>query len=172
MSRDRLVSVILMIFAAAILRVLPHAPNFTPVAAMALFGGAVLTDRRWAVGVPLLAMFLSDWIIGFHSLAPLIYLSFVVMVFMGRGLGARRAILPIALAGCAASVFFFLVSNFGVWTLGILYPRTFDGLMACYIAALPFFQNTLFGTFFYSALLFGGLRLLEKGLPRIREATA
>lgn len=172
MSRDRLVLVVLMIFGAAMLRVLPHPPNFTPIAAMALFGGAVLADKRWAIGIPLLAMIASDWIIGFHSLAPLVYLAFIAMVFMGTFLTERRRPVPIAAVGCAASVFFFVVSNFGVWALGTLYPRTFDGLAACYLAALPFFQNTLLGTLCYSALLFGGLRFLEKGLPRFREAHA
>lgn len=172
MSRDRFVLIVLVIFGAALLRVLPHPPNFTPVAAVALFGGAVLADKRWAIGIPLLAMVASDWIIGFHSLAPLVYLSFIAMVFMGAVLTERRRLVPIAAMGCAASAFFFVVSNFGVWALGTLYPRTFEGLVACYVAALPFFQNTLLGTLIYSALLFGGLRLLEVGLPRFREAHA
>jgi hypothetical protein len=169
MSRDRILLVVVMIFTVALFRVVPHLPNFTPLAAAALFGGAVLTDRRWAIGVPLVAMLLSDWIIGFHTLAPLIYLSLVAMVFIGTYLTERRRIVPVAVAALTASVFFFAVSNFGVWALGILYPRTLDGLLACYVAALPFFQNTLLGTLFYSALLFGGLRMVEKGLPRFRE---
>ena len=169
MSRDRLILIAAMICVAAMFRVLPHLPNFTPIAAMALFGGAVLKDKRWAIGIPLLAMFLSDWIIGFHSLAPLIYLSLVVMVFMGALVGEPRRVLPMAFVATGASIFFFAVSNFGVWALGTLYPRTLDGLVACYVAALPFFQNTLLGTLFYSALLFGSLWLLEKGLPRLRD---
>jgi hypothetical protein len=168
MSRERFLLVVGMIFVAAMLRVLPHPPNFTPIAAIALFGGAVLSDKRWAVGVPLLIMFLSDWVIGFHRLAPLIYLSFVVMVFMGTFLGERKRILPVGFVAVGASIFFFVVSNFGVWAFGGLYPHTLDGLVACYVAALPFFQNTVLGTLFYSVLLFGGLRLLEKGVPRFR----
>lgn len=169
MSRHRMILITAMIFVVAMMRVLPHLPNFTPVAAMAIFAGAVLKDKRWAMGVPLLAMLLSDWIIGFHTLAPLIYLSFAVMVFMGTALGERRRILPVGFVATSASVFFFVVSNLGVWAVGGLYPRTLDGLMACYIAAVPFFQNTLMGTLAYSALLFGGLWLLEKGLPRFRD---
>lgn len=170
MSRNRILLVFMMIFTVALSRVVPHLPNFTPLAAIALFGGAVLTDKRFAIGVPLVAMLLSDWIIGFHALAPLIYLSLVAMVFIGTYLTERRRIVPVAVAAFTASVFFFAVSNFGVWTLGMLYPRTLDGLLACYVAALPFFQNTLLGTLFYSGVLFGGLWVVEKGLPRFREA--
>jgi len=169
MCRERLLWVGSMIFVVALLRVLPHPPNFTPIAAIALFGGAVLSNKKWAVGIPLLAMLVSDWIIGFHSLVPLIYGSFIAIVLLGGYLSERRRLLPIALASSGAAVFFFVVSNFGVWTLGILYPRTLEGLLACYVAALPFFQNTLLGTLFYSALLFGGLHVLERGLPRLRE---
>lgn len=169
MSRQRLILIAAMVFVVAMFRVLPHLPNFTPVAAMALFGGAVLKDKRWAMGIPLLAMFLSDWIIGFHTLAPLIYLSFIVIVFMGTFLAERRRMLPVGLVATGAATFFFVVSNLGVWAVGGLYPRTLDGLLACYVAALPFFQNTLMGTLGYSVLLFGGLWLLEKGLPRFRD---
>jgi len=171
MSRERFLLIVVMIFVVAMFRVLPHLPNFTPVAALALFGGAVLMDKRWGMGIPLLAMFLSDWIIGFHSLVPLIYLSFVVMVLMGTFLRERRRILPIGFVATGASIFFFVVSNFGVWAIGGLYPRTLDGLVACYVAALPFLQNTLLGTLFYSVMLFGGLWFLEKGLPRFRETS-
>jgi hypothetical protein len=169
MSRDRFLLILAMIFTVALFRIVPHLPNFTPLAAIALFGGAVLTDKRWAIGVPLLAMLLSDWIIGFHSLVPLIYLCLIAMVFMGTYLTERRRIVPVAVAAFTSSVFFFAVSNLGVWALGVLYPRTLDGLLACYVAALPFFQNTLLGTLFYSAVLFGGFWMVEKGLPRFRE---
>jgi len=169
MSRERFLLVVGMIFVAAMFRVLPHPPNFTPIAAIALFGGAVLSDKRWAMGVPVLIMFFSDWVIGFHSLAPLIYSSFVVMVFMGRFLGERRRVLPVGLVAVGASIFFFVVSNLGVWAFGGLYPHSVDGLVACYVAALPFFHNTLLGTLFYSVVLFGGLWLLEKGVPRFRD---
>ena len=73
-------------------------------------------------------------------------------------------------AGLAASILFFVVTNFGVWALDSLYPRTLEGLVICYVAAIPFFANTLAGTLFYTAVLFGGFALADLRIsPRTVE---
>ena len=159
-----------MIFGAAALRLLPHAPNFDPITALALFAGASVEDRRWAVALPLAAMLLSDLLIGFHPLLPVIYLTFALVVWMGISLRQRLTALPVAGAALGAATLFFVVSNFAEWTLGMLYPRTIEGLIACYIAAIPFFGNTIGGALFYSAVLFGGLALAERKIPRMAPA--
>ncbi|HYA28814.1 MAG TPA: DUF6580 family putative transport protein [Acidobacteriota bacterium] len=154
-----------MIFAAAAMRLLPHPSNFTPIGALALFAGANFDDKRWAFIVPLAAMLLSDLVIGFHSEMPLIYGAFAVMVVMGFWLREKKRAAHIVGASVAAALFFFIVSNFGVWVFDGLYPLTFQGLVICYVAAVPFFQNWLIATLFYSAILFGGFALAEKKLP-------
>ena len=159
-----------MIFGAAALRLLPHAPNFDPITALALFAGASVEDRRWAVALPLAAMLLSDLLIGFHPLLPVIYLTFALVVWMGISLRQRLTALPVAGAALGAATLYFVVSNFAEWTLGMLYPRTIEGLIACYIAAIPFFGNTIGGALFYSAVLFGGLALAERKIPRMAPA--
>jgi hypothetical protein len=78
-------------------------------------------------------------------------------------------VLRIAGAALASSVVFFVVTNFGVWVFGSRYPKTAAGLLACYVAAIPFFQNTLAGDALYTAVLFGGFAVAEKLFPILRE---
>jgi hypothetical protein len=151
-----------MIVAAAAARLIPHPPNFTPVGAMALFAGATLADRRWAVLIPLAALFLSDLALGSHSTLLFVYGAFVLITLLGRTLmNHRRSPLRIGGASLAASLLFFMVTNFGSWISYDWYPRTLEGLWACYMAAIPFFGNTVGGDLIYSAALFGGLALIE-----------
>jgi len=109
-------------------------------------------------------------LLGFHRLVPLVYGSFALIVCLGFWLRTRRTAVPIVCAALAASLLFFIVTNFGVWALGSMYPKTTEGLVACYLAAIPFFGSTLLGDAAYTVLLFGGLALAEKRLPALREA--
>ena len=168
----RLIALLSAIAAAAALRIVPHPPNFTPIGAMALFSGVYLRRRPLALVAPFAAMLLSDSVIGFHSGIPFVYASFALIVLLGWSAISRIAVLPIAGATIASSVLFFIITNFGTWLLGGIYPHTWAGLGACYIAAIPFFQNTLAGDLFYAALLFGGFALAEHFLPRLRGGEA
>ena len=154
-----------MILAAAAMRLLPHPSNFTPIGALALFAGAQFDDKRWAFIVPLAAMLLSDLALGFHGQMPIVYAAFVVIVAMGFWLKEKKSAVNIAGASVVAATFFFIVSNLSVWAFDGLYPLTMQGLITCYVAAIPFFQNWLVATLFYSAVLFGGFALLENKLP-------
>ncbi len=157
-----------IIFLAAASRLIPHPPNFAPIAAMALFGGAYFSDKRLAFFVPLAAMFLSDLVLGLHGLMPVVYGSFAMIVGIGLWLRTRRTALPIAGAALTSSILFFVLTNFGVWAFSSIYPKTMAGLLACYAAAIPFFQNTLLGDAVYSTILFGGFALAERGFPALR----
>ncbi len=171
------------ILVAALTRVLPHPPNFSPVAAIALFGGAYFASRQWAFIVPLAAMLLSDlvlasingglyasWFGGFG-----IWLGYAcVALVTALGLGLRGKVSGLRVLGhaLAGSVLFFAVSNFGAWLADPTYPATLGGLGMAYTAGIPFFQWTVLGTLFYSALLFGGFALLRHRLPALRAQTA
>lgn len=161
-----------MIALAAAVRILPHPWNFTPVGAMALFGGATLANRRQALLFPLLALFAGDLVIGFHSLMPVVYASFLANGAIGFWLRERRSLPRIGAAALAGAVQFFLVTNFTVWLSGMTYPKTAAGLVACYVAGIPFFWNTLASDLVYSALLFGGLALAERRFPALRQTAA
>ena len=167
-NHARLLAVLSTIVAAAALRLVPHPPNFAPIAAMALFGGAYLGRRELAFLVPLGALFLSDAVIGFHPYMWATYLSMVLIVLIGWAVRARITFIRVGLAAIASSVLFFLLTNFSVWLGSSVYPQTVAGLAACYVAAIPFFQNTLAGDLFFSGLLFGGFALLERLVPALR----
>ena len=160
-----------LIVLAAALRIAPHPWNFTPVGAMALFSGAVLRDRRLAFSFPLLALFLGDIFIGFHKLIPIVYASFLVNVAIGLWLRDRRTIARITLATLLGAVQFFIVTNFAVWQFLSGFPHTASGLLACYLAGIPFFWNTLAGDAFYAALLFGSYAFAERFIPASQRST-
>jgi hypothetical protein len=172
-----------MIVLAALSRLLPHPPNFSPVEAIALFGGAYFAKRHAAVWVPLVAMFLSDLALGLvnggiyaeYFLSAgflLIYLCIALSAVLGFGLRGRvnaPRVLGYSLLG---SVLFFLVTNFGAWLGSSMYPQTGAGLMQAYVAGIPFFQNTVLGTLCYSALMFGSFAWLRRRSPTLVAQTA
>jgi len=164
--------VVLLILLAAASRLLPHPPNFAPVAAIGLFAGALL-DRRAAWAVPLVALLASDLVLGFYHPMSMLwnYLAFAACLLLGSALlGTRRNLPRLAGASLTSAVVFFALSNFGMWASGY-YPRTVAGLVECYAAALPFFRNTLASDVFYTALLFGGHALLSRWVRRTRPET-
>ena len=171
-----------MILAAAMSRLLPHPPNFSPVEAVALFGGAYFASRAWAVLVPLVALLLSDLVLAaFHGGAYvdymasagfwLIYGCIALSAVLGFGLRAKATGARVLAYSLAGSVLFFVVSNFGTWAFGSLYPKSGAGLAAAYTAGIPFFQWTVLGTLCYAALLFGGFALLRRRMPALRAQT-
>jgi len=167
------VIVFVLILLAAASRLLPHPPNFAPVAAIGLYAGAY-TSRRAGWIVPFAALLLSDLVLGFYHPVSMVanYLAFATCLALGAGWLARGRSLPrVAGAVIASSVAFFIVSNFGMWASGY-YPRTWEGLVQCYTAALPFFRNTLASDAVYSAALFGGHALLSRWFVRPGVETA
>ncbi len=163
------VSVLLgAIAAAAALRLFPHPPNFSPIDAMALFSGAYLGRKALAVAAPLAALLISDLVLGFYSGMLFQYAAVVLIALLGSIALARVGVARVAGATLASSLLFFIVSNFGVWLVGGMYPHTLAALGSCYAAAIPFFQNTIAGDLFYAALLFGGFALAEHFVPQLR----
>lgn len=164
--------VTLMVFAAAFVRLLPHPPNFAPIAAMALFGGAYFNKKSFAFIIPLMAMFLTDAIIGFYSTAWLTYLSFALIVVIGIVMLKKVSVKKLIFASITASVSFFAITNFGVWALGTLYPKTPAGLMESYMAAIPFLQNSLIGDLFFVGVMFGVYELVKHKVPALAKVKA
>ena len=168
-NRARLLALLGAIFAAAAMRLLPHPPNFSPIAAMALFSGAYLPKRLLAFVAPFGALLLSDVLLGgFYPGMNFVYLSFALTVLIGWAIATLKTPLTIGAAAIASSVLFFVLTNFGMWLFSGFYPRTSEGLVACYVAAIPFFQNTLAGDLVFTALLFGGFALAERLVPQLR----
>lgn len=175
-SNIRFFIVFSIILGAALMRLLPHWPNFTPIAAMALFAGTYYERKRFAFAIPIAALFLSDLVLGFHALMPAVYLSFVLTVLIGSTLKNKVSVKNVALAGVSSTVIFFLITNFAAWlAFPQFYPQTMLGLAECYIAALAFFNdgamgisffvNDLLGTLFFSAVFYGAYYLALMRFP-------
>jgi hypothetical protein len=165
-----------IVVAAAMARLIPHPPNMTPIAAMALFGGAFLPNRRLAFALPLAAMLLSDLILGLAvygkvllTSQPIVYACLLATVAMGKLIRDRRSVLKVGTVTVVSSSLFFGITNLAVWASGSLYPRTSAGLVTCYTAAIPFFRNSLIGDMAFVAILFGGFALLENIIVSLRE---
>ena len=135
-----------LIFFAILSRFLPHPPNFTPIAAIALLSSKGFTNRWVVFLIPIVSLFISDLFIGLHATIPFVYISFILIALLGLYV-KKINIVSVLLS----STIFFLVSNFGVWLL--YYPNSTEGLVQCYTMALPFFLNTVLGDLVYGALL-------------------
>jgi hypothetical protein len=139
----------------ALLRLLPHPANFTPVGGMSLYAGARL--RGWqAFALPLLLMAATDPLRGGYSIAtPFVYLAFMINVWIGRRwLISSESPLRIGAASFVCAAQFFVIADFGTW-LGNWYPHTLAGLAQAYVAAIPFFGRMLAADLLYAGVLFG-----------------
>ncbi|MCB0644999.1 MAG: hypothetical protein KDC44_25310 [Phaeodactylibacter sp.] len=161
-----------LILLAALSRLLPHPPNFTPIGGMALFGAAYFGRKYLAVLVPLVALWISNFL-----LDNLVYAEYYEGIVWISNIGVYIAILAVVafgwlvlkkvrfsnliLASLGASLLFFIVSNVGVWLSGMIYPKTWAGLVECFTLAIPFFGNTLFGDLLFVGLLFGSYELIR-----------
>ena len=156
---------------AALLRLIPHPPNFTPIGGAALFGGARL--RGWqAYLVPILAMAATDPLrsriegasSAYSWMSLVVYSCFAINVLLGRTfLRDSNNVGRIAAVALLGSVQFFAITNFFVWLQNpAFYPHNLAGLSACYIAAVPFFGRTILGDLFYSGVLFSAYALLTR----------
>lgn len=183
---------VVMIFAAAMSRLLPHPYNFTPIGAMGLFGAAYFSKRWLAFAVPFAAMWVSDLILdnvvyaqyyeGFQWFGHTwVYLSFALIVMLGFVLLRKVKISNVIVASLSASVVFYLVTNFGVWLSSPMYPQNAIGLMTCYAAGLPFLSmelappfgfllNTIAGDLFFCGALFGVYELVKSRIPALQTA--
>jgi hypothetical protein len=145
-------------------RLLPHAPGVWPFAASALFAGRMLRIPALAVVVPLAAVLLSnvalagdDW-----RITLVVCAAITLPAFAGMLVRRWQGALPVIAAMLSCSLIFFVTTNFAVWAFGSLYPHTWQGLVQCYVAALPFLDKTVLGDLFWSAVLFGGAWLVQR----------
>lgn len=179
MNRARFLLICLLILSGALLRLAPHPWNFTPIGAIALFGGATLRRSSVAFTISLFALLISDVVAmlggadSFHQLTPIVYLCFVLTSVMGRWLGTRyHSAAAVSIGAFGSSFLFFIVTNFFVWLIPGTYEPTLAGLALCYVRGIPFYGNQLAGDLFYAAVLFGGLVWAERRVPLFRASLA
>ena len=162
-SKAMLVSFLSLVAFLVLARIIPHPPNFTPVLGMAIFAPFLFRDLFVAIALPLAAMLVSNLVLGFHSSMFWVFLS-IALITACAHLAKMHAPTLMKTAGMVvgATFSFFVITNFAVWAIGGLYPKTLEGLMACYIAAIPFYGNTLASTALFSAIFFGLTKWVQK----------
>lgn len=169
--KKNLLSLALFILIGVLSRVIPHPWNFTGITAMALFAGLLAKENKFLFLAPLISLFISDLILGFHNTMIYTYLGFAVIGLISiqsysknisdvLKMGWNKQIFSILGLSVSGSIIFFIISNFGVWFSTGLYEKSVMGLAQCYIAGLPFLQNQLAGDAFYSLVFLVVLNLV------------
>lgn len=161
MKKNILWLAIIFVILGAALRFAPHFPNFTPIAAMALFGGVYL-NKKYTLALPVIVMLISDYFIGFYDIKLMlgVYLSFIFVGLIGLFVKKHKNVGTIIGGTLLGSISFFVITNFAVWVFYSWYPHTLAGLGQCFTMAIPFFKGTLMGDLFYVAILFGIYELI------------
>ncbi len=156
-----------LILMATLGRILPHPPNFTPLAAVALFGGFYLSQKHLGLLLPLICLFFSDLLLqasfylglnpfpGFHTSMVFVYGAFLLIALLGTKLKGRLQVGNLLGATAASSVLFYLLTNFGVWIASGMYPRSIEGLLSCYSMGLPFLGTGFLGDLCFVTVIFG-----------------
>ena len=171
-SRNKLLIITAIIVFGVIARLLPHFPNFAPMGALALFAVAFYKRKYLALVIPGLAWWLSDLYLnnmiynsadGFTLFTADQFFSLfalTLIVILGKRLFKKVNAPNVMIGSLSASLIFFVVSNFGVWMQGILYPKTVQGLVECYSMALPFYRGTLISDLIFSGVFFGAMHMI------------
>ncbi len=160
-----------LISLAVLARFLPHPPNFTPIAALALFSAYYL-PKKIALALPVLAMFISDIFIGFYNwpIMSAVYASFLLIGFLGLIFKRHKKWRVIGSLAVGGAVLFFLTTNFAVWAFTPWYSKDLLGLSQCFMLALPFFKNTLLGNIVYTGIFFGIFEIINQAYANRRFA--
>ena len=140
-------------------RLLPHPPNFTPILSFALLSG-VYSKNNLGIFIPISIMLLSDMILGSHGTIIWVYSSLFVIYLIGYYFIKNISFKNVLLGSLVASFLFFILTNLGVWFIG--YPKTIEGLVACYVAAIPFYKNTLLSAMIYTSVIHASYLLLHE----------
>ncbi len=159
---------LLIISIGVLMRLVPHSPNFTPIAATALFGGTYLS-KKYAFIIPVAAMLVSDYFIGFHHTMVYVYGSFILTGVIGIWLREHKSVRNVIGASLLSSVLFFLITNFGVWVNGA-YARDISGLWQSYMMGIPFFRNTVAGDLFYTGAFFLSFEAAKSLIYQLKPA--
>ncbi|MDD5618069.1 MAG: LPXTG cell wall anchor domain-containing protein, partial [Candidatus Omnitrophica bacterium] len=144
---------LILLITGIIFRFIPHTANFTPILAIALFGGAYL-NKKYALLMPLVLMMLTDIFLGSHNAILFTWGSILLISGLGMLLRKRKTVANVTLSALSSAVLFFIITNFGVWIMG-WYPKTLNGLVSCFTLAIPFFRTSIISTLVFSFGLFG-----------------
>ena len=162
-SKNNLLPFLYIVLFLLVGRLIPHPPNFTPILAVAILAPYIFNNRFLSFSMTIIAMFLSDLIIGLHSGILWIYLAILICSFVSEFLMKfGRFSFRLGLMTIVSSLLFFLITNFSVWLIYDYYPKTFEGLLLCYTMGIPFVKNTILSTMIYTGIFVLVIKSLEK----------
>ena len=156
--RDKIFYLVFFAIILALFRIIPHPPNFTPILASAIMAPMLIKDRLFGIAIPIVAMFISDVIIGFHPYQFAVYATILTIALVSP---MRKNYTRLGIMAIGGSVWFFITTNFAEWMIWDYYPKTIEGLITCYTLAIPFFKNTLISTCLFTGLLTFSIKYLE-----------
>ncbi len=169
----RFLFIVAIILIAAALRLLIKIDNVTPIAAMALFGGAYFGKKYIGYIIPIITLFITDLVLGFHDTMVYVYIGFAITVTIGIAMKKKVNVYSIFGASILSSIIFFLLTNFGSWMTQMMpYPMNFAGLIECYIAGLPFLRWEALGTLGFNTVFFGVFYLAQLRFPVLAKVKA
>ncbi len=159
--------IILLVFS----RLIPHPPNFTPIISIVILGGILFQSFILTAIVFFTSMFISDLIIGLYPEMIFTYITLMIIGILYYFIFNKINYKNLIVHSFFGSFIFYLITNFFVWTNGSLYEQTLDGLIQCYILAIPFFSNTLLSTIFFSYLTFACVDKIKTHFYKIEKTT-
>ena len=159
--KNKTLLIVLIILIGAFSRIIPHPPNFTAIGAISILGGIYFGKKYLAFLIPILAMLVSDFILGYQMTIS-VYIAFLMIIPLGINIKSKISSFSIFKTSIYASILFFLITNFSVWLIGTLYPNNLYGLLICYTAGIPFLFNTILGNLFFCFSLFGLYEVISK----------
>lgn len=161
MKNDLMIPIIMM-FLLVISRVISDIPNFTATIALIMFTSYLIRDKFLSVLVILVSQIISDLYIGIYSSMFFVYGAYVFIALLSPIIMNKLSFKSVLISSLVTPTIFYIVSNFGVWITGSTYPLSLDGLIMCYVAGIPFFDETLLSTVVFSVTIYAMMKLIVK----------
>ena len=131
----------------AVSRFIPHPPNFTSLIALSFYVPIFFGIKF--IPIVLFSFFITDLFIGFHNITFFTWGSVLIIGMLSKFF--YKTLIFRVSGACTGALIFFIITNFGVWSFGS-YGHTLEGIIACYVAAIPFFANTVISTILFSLI--------------------
>ena len=161
MKNDLMIPIIMMTL-LVISRMISDIPNFTATIALIMFTSYIIRDKFLSVLVILVSQIISDLYIGIYSSMFFVYGAYVFIALLSPIIMNKLSFKSVLISSLVTPTIFYIVSNFGVWITGSTYPLSLDGLIMCYVAGIPFFDETLLSTVVFSVTIYAMMKLIVK----------
>ena len=143
-------------------RMITDIPNFTATIALVIFTGYLIQNRLLSILIVLTSQVVSDLYLGIYSSMIFVYAAYASIVLLSPIIMNKINTKSVVLSSIISPSIFFIISNFGVWLTGSIYTFNLSGLITCYIAGIPFFDESLISTVLFALTIFSIMKLIKK----------